>query len=98
VSKLAEIEEVLPKLSPEELDRVEAVLQRLRHERTVDMRFDGRSWPTSPTEISALLNELDALPPLLGQDDVERFDAWRAAERERQKALFQNNGVQSLFT
>lgn len=100
MSTLTEIEAVLPKLSPEELERVEAALHRLRHERVVEARFDGRPWPSTRKEISALLDEMEALPPLLAPDEAERFDAWHAAERERQRALFHNggDGVRTLFT
>ena len=100
MSTLAEIEAVLPKLSPEELARVEAVLHRLRHEREVDARFDGQPWPATPQETAAELARMDALPPLLLPEDADRFDAWLAAERERQKALTQSSGeeIARLFT
>jgi len=87
MSTLAEIEAVLPKLSAEELARVEAVLRRLRQERAVDARFDGQPWPATPQETEAELAKTDALPPLLSREEAERFDAWLAAERERQKVL-----------
>ena len=79
MNTLAEIEAVLPTLSPEELARVEAVLHRLRHERDADARFDGRPWPSNSREVKAILTELDALPPLLAPDEAEKFDAWRVA-------------------
>ena len=100
MSPLAEIEAVLPKLSPEELARVEAILHRLRHEREVDARFAGQPWPATPQETAAELAEMDALPPLLSPMEADRFDAWLAAERERQKALGQSSSEQiaKLFT
>ena len=100
MSTLVEIEAVLPKLSPEELARVEAVLHRLLHERGVDARFDGRLRPATPQEIAAELAGMDALPPLLSPDHADRFDAWLAAERERQKALAKSSGeeISKLFT
>ena len=100
MSTLAEIEAALPKLSPEELARVEAVLLRLRYERDVDARFDGKPWPATRQEIAAELAETDALPPLLSPEEADRFDAWLAAERERQKALAKSSGeeISKLFT
>ena|SRR5436190_16347640 len=100
MNTLAEIEAVLPTLSPEELAQIEAVLHRLRHERQVDARFDGRAWPSTSQEVKAILAELDALPPLLAPDEAEKFDAWRVAERERQRALSQNGSerVRQLFS
>ena len=100
MSTLTEIEAVLPKLSPDELARVEAVMHRLRHERGVDARFDGQPWPATPQETDAELAEMDALPPLLSPEEADRFDAWLAAERERQKALAQSSGeeIAKLFT
>ena len=100
MSTLAEIEAVLPKLSPDELARVEAVLHRLRHEYEVDARFDGQPWPATPQETAAELAETDALQPLLSPQEADRFDAWLAAERERQKALAHSNGeeIARLFT
>ena len=95
MSTLAEIEAVLPKLSSGELARVERVLHRLRHEREVDTRFDGQPWPASPQEIAVELSEMDALPPLLLPAEADRFDAWLAAERERQKALAKNRGEET---
>jgi hypothetical protein len=100
MSTLAEIEAVLPKLSPGELARVEAVLRSLRREREVDARFDGQPWPATPQETAAELAEMDALPPLLSPAEADRFDAWLAAERERQKALAKSRGeeISTLFT
>lgn len=100
MSTLAEIEAALPTLSPEGLARIEAALHRLRHQRAVEARFDGRPWPSTPQEIAAMLAELDVLPPLLAPEEAKRFDAWQAAERERQKALFHDDGarVHKLFT
>ena len=92
MSTLAEIEAALPKLSPEELARIEASLRRLLHQREVEARFDGQPWPSTPPEIAAMLAEVDGLPPLLAPEEAERFDAWHAAERERQKALFHDGG------
>lgn len=100
MSTLTEIEAVLPKLSPEELARVEAALRRLRHGCDDDVRFDGQPWPSSREEIAAMLARMDALPSLLTPEEAERFDAWHSAERERQKALFKNGGdnLHTLFT
>lgn len=100
MSTLAEIEAVLPMLSPDELARVEAALRRLRYGRDVDVRFDGQPWPSSSEEIAALLVRMDALPSLLTPEEAERFDAWHAAERARQKTMFENGGdnVRTLFT
>ena len=100
MSTIVEIEAVLPKLSSEELARVEVVLHRLLHERGVDARFDGQPWPTTPQEITAELARTDALPPLLAPAEADRFDAWLAAERERQKALAKSSGkeISKLFT
>ena len=74
MSALAEIEAALPMLSAEDLARVEVAVQRLRRERGApvhpegaDARFDGRAWPNTVEAITALLAELDALPPLLKQ-------------------------------
>src|SRR2546422_11309437 len=99
MSTFAEIEAALPKLSSEELARLDAALQRVRHGREVDVRFDGQPWPSTSEAVEAMLAEMDALPPLLAPEDAERFDAWRSAERERQKALFHNGGnrVRTLF-
>ena len=100
MSTRTEIEAVLPKLSPGELARVEAVLHRLRHEREVDARFDGQPWPATPLETAAELAEMDALPPLLSPAEADRFDAWLAGERERQKTLAKRSGeaISTLFT
>ena len=100
MSTVAEIEEALPKLSPEELGRVEAMLRNLRNQRESDARFDGRPWPTSPQEIAAELAEMDALPPLLSAVEADRFEAWLPAERERQKALAKTSAeaISKLFT
>lgn len=87
MSAPAEIEAALPTLSPDELARIEAALCRLRHPRAVEARFDGRPWPSTAPEIAAMFAELDVLPALLAPEEAERFDAWHAAERERQKAL-----------
>lgn len=100
MSTLAEIEAALPTLSSEELARIEAALRRLRHQHSVEARFDGWPWPSTPPEIAAMLAELDVLPPLLAPEEAERFEAWHAAERERQKTLFHDGGerVHKLFT
>ena len=100
MSTLAEIEAALPKLSPEELGRVEATLRRLRYQHESDARFDGRPWPASPQQIAAELAEMDALPPLLSAVEADRFDAWLATERERQKALAKTSAeaISKLFT
>ena len=99
MSTLAEIEAALPSLSAKELARVEATLQRIQRERgsetprsQADIRIDGRAWPQTPEEIAGLLAELDALPPLLTPQEADRFEAWRAAEKERQKALSMSSG------
>ena len=72
MSTLAEIEAALPMFSAEELARVEVTVHRLQRERKAPVhpegavaRFDGRPWPKTVEEITALLAELDALPPLL---------------------------------
>ena len=44
--------------------------------------------------MTALLAELDALPPLLTGQDADRFEAWRVEEKERQKALSGGSGNQ----
>jgi len=100
MSTLAEIEAALPKLSPEELVRVEAALHRLHHKGEMDVRFDGQPWPSTREEIAVELAEVDSLPPLLSPEEADRFDAWLAAERERQKALARNRGeeISKLFT
>lgn len=100
MSTLAEIEAVLPKLSLEELARVEVTLRLLLHGRDAEVRFDGQPWPSSHEEIAALLARMDALPSLFTPEQAARFDAWHAGERERQKALFQSGGdnVRTLFT
>lgn len=99
MSTLAEIEAALPKLSAEELARVEAVLQRLRRGRQTDARFDGRKWPITPQEIADELAEIDGLPQLLSLEEAKRFDTWLAAERERQRALAKLGGeeISKLF-
>ena len=93
MSTLAEIEAALPSLSAEELARVEAALRRIQRDRgsetvrsEADIRLDGLPWPQKQEEITALLAELDALPALLTPEEADRFEAWRAAEKERQKA------------
>jgi hypothetical protein len=100
MSTLAEIEAALPTLSAEELARVEVAVRRLQrelempvHPEGADARFDGRSWPKTGEEITALLAELDALPPLLTAQDADRFEKWRVEERERQKSLSGGNGL-----
>ena len=100
MSKVAEIEAALPTLSPDELGRLEATLRRLRCQSDVDVRWDGRSWPSTPEEVAAQLAELDGLAPLLTKEEAERFDAWRAAERERQRALLEGDEdrVRTLFS
>src|SRR5258708_1792032 len=100
MSTIAEIEAGLPKLSPEELVRVETVLHRLLHDRDVAARFDGHPWPATPQEIAEGLAGMDALPPLLSPEQADRFDAWLPAERERQKALAKSSGeeISKLFT
>src|SRR6266446_5670050 len=94
MSKCAEIEAAIPWLSADELARIEATLHRVLRARGLDappngadVRLDGRPWPTTPEEITALLAELDALPPLLTPEEADRFEAWRIAEKQRQKAL-----------
>jgi len=87
MSTLAEIEAALPSLSAEELARVELVLERLRRERGRDERLDGQPWPSSPQELAAMLADLDSLPPLLTPEESDRFEAWRVAEKQRQRAL-----------
>ena len=87
MSTLAEIEAALPSLSAEELARVESALHRLQRERGRDKRLDGQPWPATAREITSLLAELDSLPPLLTPEDSDRFEAWRSAEKQRQKAL-----------
>src|SRR5205814_1095222 len=94
MSTLAEIEAALPMLSAEELARVEVTVRRLQREREAplhperaDARFDGRPWPKTAEAIAALLAELDALPPLLTEQDADRFEAWRVKEKARQKSL-----------
>jgi len=98
MSTLAEIEAALPKLLPEELARVEAALHRLRHPHEADARFDGQPWPSTPQEIAGMISKLDSLPPLLTPEEAERFDSWRAAERERQKALVNKSESRAMGT
>ena len=106
MSKCAEIEAAIPSLSAEELARIDATLHRVLRARGLDVppndagvRLDGRPWPTTLEEITALLAELDTLPPLLTSEEADRFDAWRVAEKERQKALsaISGQGVGQLF-
>lgn len=97
MSSVAEIEAALQKLSSDELAHVEQVLLRLRAEEAWERRFDGRRWPATAPERDALLVELDGLPPLLAEEEADRFDAWRAAERERQKTLMKMAEPGSLF-
>jgi len=87
MSTVTEIEASLPLLSAAELARVEAALHRLQRERGLETRLDGRPWPATPEETAALLAELDSLPALLTPEEADRFDAWRAAEKERQRAI-----------
>lgn len=108
MSTVAEIEAALPSLSSEELARVEAMLHRIQHDRgaktacgsEADIRLDGLPWPQTPEEITALLAELDTLPSLLTPQEADRFEAWRAAERERQKALSAGAGqvIDQIFS
>jgi len=100
MSTLAEIEAALPMLSAEELARVEAIVRRLQregrapiHPEGAEARFDGRPWPKTLEDITALLAELDALPPLLTAQDADRFEAWRVGEKERQKSLSGSGGL-----
>jgi len=106
MSKCAEIEAAIPSLSAEELARIEAMLRRVLRARGLaappdeaDVRLDGQPWPKAPEEIAALLAELDALPPPLTPEEADRFEAWRLAEKERQKALSaaSGQGVGQLF-
>ena len=99
MSKCAEIEAAIPSLSAEELARVEATLHRVLRARGLDappdaaeIRLDGLPWPKTPEEIAALLVELDTLPPLLTPEEADRFEAWRLAEKERQKTLSSRRG------
>jgi hypothetical protein len=94
VATLAEIEAILPTLSPDELARVEALLHRLGYNHHSDARFDGRSWSASPAETNAELDQIDRLPPLLSPEEADRFNAWLANERERQKALAKSGSAQ----
>jgi hypothetical protein len=87
VSTVAEIEAVLPKLSREDLARIEAVLHRLQRDREMDFRFDGRQWPATPQQTEAEIAETDALPPLLSPEEAARFGVWLQTERERQREL-----------
>ena len=100
MSTLAEIEAALPMLSAEELARVKVTVHRLQREsgaparlEAIDMRLDGQPWPNSVEEITTLLAELDALPPLLTVQDTDRLEAWRVEEKQRQKVL---SGVSGL--
>ena len=97
MSTVAQIEAALLRLSANELARVEVVLRRLRSEGALETRFDGQRWPAASDEFEALVAELDRLPPLLGKEEADRLDAWRAAERERQKNLVANAPVGELF-
>ena len=87
MSTVAEIEAALPRLSPEELARVESALHRVQRERGLEARFDGQPWPATPPQIAAWLTELDSLPPPLTPEEADRFEEWRAGEKQRQKAL-----------
>jgi hypothetical protein len=100
MSTLAEIEAALPSLSADELARVQLALERLRRERGRDERLDGQLWPSTPQEFAVLLAELDSLPPLLTPEDSDRFEAWRAAEKQRQKAMASDSSrsVGELFS
>jgi hypothetical protein len=107
MSTLAEIEAALPSLSAEELARIEATLRPLKQARGLDgcsdqreIRLDGLPWPNGPEEIAALLAELDTLPPLLTPEEADRFEAWRVAEKERQKALSASSGdrISQIFS
>lgn len=100
MSRLAEIEAALPSLSTEELARVESALERLRRERGRDVRLDGKPWPATPQELAILFAEIDSMPPLLSPEESARFEEWRAAEKQRQKALSAAGGgaVGELFS
>jgi protein involved in temperature-dependent protein secretion len=98
MSSIADIEAALEKLSAEDLAHIERVLQRLRSESAEETRFDGQRWPETMQERNVLIGQLDSLPPLLQAEEADRFDAWQAAEKERQKALMEKAEPGSLFT
>jgi len=100
MSTLAEIEAALPSLSAAELARVGLAVERLRRERGGDLRLDGQPWPATPQEVAAFLADLDSLPPLLTPEESDRFEAWRAAEKQRQKAMAsdRSRSVGELFS
>ena len=55
----------------------------------VDVCCDGRPWPTTPEGIAAFVAEMDAIPPMDMTDaEIERWEAIRKEDREKQKALF----------
>ncbi len=74
MSTLAEIEEALPKLTGEELLRVEAMLHRIQREKTDTQAAKG----------NPRLQALDALQSRLGLD-AHKADAWAAAVREARR-------------
>lgn len=107
MSTLNEIEAALPALNGQELARVEVAVRRLRRERGEarvqggrDYFSDGRPWPESEEELRALLEEMDATPPLeMTEQEIQEWEARRQIERERQKGAFPQWGkeVSGLF-
>ena len=107
VNTLTEIQTALALLSPAELALLEANVHHLLHKKceglkrdSAEARFDGKPLPPSLKEFGDLLDELDALPPFLNEEEARRFDSWHATEKQRQKAYTAGaeKKLQQLFT
>ena len=54
---------------------------------SVDVCCDGSPWDDSPEGARAWITWFDALEPMMTEQEFQRWDAVRMAEKERQKAL-----------
>jgi hypothetical protein len=56
---------------------------------------DGRPWPKTPAEIEAFLAEIDAIPPLMNEEEHRAWEARRRAEKDARVKLMRASAAEA---
>ncbi len=59
-----------------------------------DLLPNGRPWPKTPEEIEAFLAEVDAIPPMMTEEEHLAWEVRRREEKGTQKALMQKDAAE----
>ena len=60
-----------------------------------DLLPNGHPWPKTPGEIEKFLAEIDAIPPMMTEEEHLAWEAQRQKEREMQKELFAKDAART---